>query len=50
MGGTYDETTRIIDILGANGGFLVAPSHQVQGDTPVDNILAIFEAARDYRW
>jgi len=46
----YDETTRIIDILGANGGFIVAPSHQVQGDTPVDNILAIFDAARDYRW
>lgn len=46
----YDETTRIIDILGANGGFIVAPSHQVQGDTPVDNILAIYDAARDYRW
>lgn len=46
----YDETTRIIDILGANGGFFVAPSHQVQGDTPIDNILAIYDAARDYRY
>jgi len=46
----YDETTHIIDILGANGGFIVAPSHQVQGDTPVDNVLAIFATARNYRY
>jgi hypothetical protein len=27
-----------------------APTHQVQGDTPVENILAMFNAARNYRW
>lgn len=46
----YDETTRIIDILGASGGFIVSPSHQVQGDTPPENVAAIYQAARDYRW
>lgn len=46
----YRETTRIIDILGQHGGFIVSPSHQVQGDTPPENIVAVFEAARDYRW
>jgi uroporphyrinogen decarboxylase len=46
----YDETTRIIDILGRNGGYIVSPSHQVQGDTPPENIVAVFDAARNYRW
>jgi uroporphyrinogen decarboxylase len=46
----YEETTRIIGILGQKGGFIVSPSHQVQGDTPPENVVAIFDAARDYRW
>ncbi len=44
------ETTRIIDVLGARGGFVVSPSHQVQGDTAPENVVAVFEAAREYRW
>jgi uroporphyrinogen decarboxylase len=44
------ETTRTIDILGRHGGYVVSPTHQVQGDTPVPNIIALFEAARAYRW
>ena len=43
-------TRRVIDMLGRNGGYIVAPSHQVQGDTPPENVAAIFEAATDYRW
>lgn len=46
----YEETTRIIDILGEKGGFIVSPSHQVQGDTPPENIVAIYDAVRDYHW
>lgn len=46
----YDETTRIISILGAKGGYIVSPSHQVQGDTPPENVVAIFEAVKDYRY
>jgi uroporphyrinogen decarboxylase len=52
--GTPDEvravTRRTIDVLGRNGGYIVSPTHQVQGDTPVENILALFQAAREYRW
>jgi len=44
----YDETTRIISVLGKNYGFIVSPSHQVQGDTSVENVIAIFRAVRDY--
>ncbi len=46
----YEETTRIIRILGRNHGFIVAPSHAVQGDTPPENIVAIYDAVRDFRW
>lgn len=44
----YEETTRTIDILGPNGGYIIAPSHQVQGDTPPENIVAIYNAVKDY--
>jgi uroporphyrinogen decarboxylase len=40
-----DEVRRRIDILGKNGGYIVAPAHNIQPDTSVDNILAFFEAA-----
>ena len=46
----YEETTRTIDILGQKGGYIVAPTHQVQGDTPAENVVAMYEAARNYRW
>jgi uroporphyrinogen decarboxylase len=40
-----DEVKRRIDILGKDGGYVVAPAHNIQPDTPVDNILAFFDAA-----
>jgi uroporphyrinogen decarboxylase len=46
----YRETTRIIDVLGRNGGYVVAAAHNVQGDTPPENVEAMCQAARDYRW
>jgi len=46
----YAETTRVIDILGQNGGYVVAAAHNVQGDTPPENVVAMCQAAQDYRW
>ena len=40
-----DEVRRRIDILGKGGGYIVAPSHNIQPDTPVENIMAFFDAA-----
>ena len=40
-----DEVRRRIEILGKDGGFIVAPAHNIQPDTPVENILAFFKAA-----
>ncbi len=44
------ETVRMIDQLGGRGGYIVSPSHAVQGDTPPENVVAIFDAAQRYRW
>jgi uroporphyrinogen decarboxylase len=40
-----DEVRRRIGILGKNGGYIVAPAHNIQPDTPVENVMAFFEAA-----
>lgn len=41
------EVKRIADILGSDGGYIAAPSHNIQDDTPVENILALFEAVKE---
>ena len=40
------EVRRCIDALAADGtGYVVAPCHNLQGITPVDNILAMYDEA-----
>lgn len=41
-----DEVRRRIDILGKDGGYIVAPAHNIQPDTPIENIMAFFEAVK----
>jgi len=45
----YEATQRTIDVLGRNNGYIVSPTHQVQGDTRPENIVAIYQAAREFR-
>ena len=45
----YDETQRVISLLGQNNGYIVSPTHQVQGDTDPENVLAIYRAVDDYK-
>jgi uroporphyrinogen decarboxylase len=45
--GIYDEVRRRIDILGRDGGYIIAPAHNIQPDTPVENVLAFFKAVID---
>lgn len=37
-----------IEVLGDEGGFIIAPSHTLQPDVPVENIIALYEAIRRY--
>jgi len=40
------EINRRAKILGSDGGYIIAPAHNIQPDTPVENILALFEAVK----
>jgi len=40
---------KIIDVLGNGGGYVFAPSHNIQPTVPVENIHAMFTAALEYR-
>ena len=42
------EVRRRIEQLGQGGGYVAAPTHDVQSDTPVENVLAVFEACRKW--
>jgi uroporphyrinogen decarboxylase len=42
------EVRRRVCQLGQGGGYILAPTHDVQSDTPVENVLALFEAARKW--
>ena len=39
----------LMKTLGKNGGYVFAPSHNIQEDTPTENIIAMYEAAGKYR-
>jgi len=39
-----EEVTKLIKILGENGGFVFSTVHNVQACTPIENILAMYEA------
>lgn len=49
-----EESRRLLDQIGAGGGFIFAPSHMLTDDVPVANVLAMLEviAARNpaTRW
>jgi uroporphyrinogen decarboxylase len=36
------ETNRLLK-MGARGGYIFAPAHDVEGDVPLDNMLAFIE-------
>ena len=38
-----EEIVRVIKIVGKNGGLIIAPTHSVPHDVPVENILAMVE-------
>lgn len=43
-----DEVKRIIDIMAPGGGYILAPSHNIQGDIPPENVAAMFETALEF--
>lgn len=41
------EIKRRNGILGKGGGYLLAPAHNIQADTPLENIFALFDGVRE---
>lgn len=45
----YRHTVEMMKILGNNGGYIVASSNNINNDTPVANIMAMYRAATEYK-
>lgn len=43
------EVHRLIDEVGKGGGYILAPCHHIQPDTPLANVLALYEAVAERR-
>jgi uroporphyrinogen decarboxylase len=52
--GSVDDVRReVLDnlrLLGAGGGYILAPCHNVQALTPPENVVAMYEAGYEYGW
>lgn len=46
--GMYAEVARRIADLGDQGGYIIAPCHNINVDIPLDNVFALFDAARKF--
>jgi uroporphyrinogen decarboxylase len=42
-----DETLRLMEQVGRGGGFIIAPSHDMPGDIPIENMAAFIETVRN---
>jgi len=42
-----EEVKRLAGILGEKGGYIIAPAHNIQDDTPLENIFALYEAVKE---
>jgi uroporphyrinogen decarboxylase len=43
-----EQVKERIQDMGVGGGYILAPSHNIGDDVPLENILAFFEAANEY--
>ena len=43
------EIHRLIDEVGQGGGYILGPCHNIQPDTPIENVLAIYRAVATRR-
>jgi len=42
------EVVRVLDIMSSGGGYILAPAHNIQIDVPPENIVAMYEAGKQY--
>lgn len=44
-----NEMKRIMTVMGKNGGYIVAPTHAIPGDVPIENILAFLDVVHNQK-
>ena len=42
------ETRKVTDALSKDGGYIIAPSQEIQSDVPFENLCALIDTARSY--
>ena len=47
-GDVREQVRERIKALGPGGGFVFAATHNIHDDTPIDNLLAVFEAVQEF--
>ncbi len=45
-----EGVNELLEIMAAGGGFFLGPSHKLKVETPVENVTAMYEAARAWRY
>ncbi|MCL5070016.1 MAG: hypothetical protein M1308_03850 [Actinobacteria bacterium] len=45
-----EEVGRLIKIFGRDGGYILAPAHNIQSDVKPENIIRLYEIAADYKY
>ncbi len=40
----------LLDVMAPGGGFILGPSHKFKVETPVENVVAMYEAAKEWRY
>ena len=48
VGEVKAEVQRILSIMDRNGGYILSPAHTIQGDVPAENLIAVYEGAKEY--
>lgn len=42
------EVQRILSIMDVSGGYILAPAHTIQPDVPAENLIALYDGAREF--
>lgn len=45
-----EEVKTNIEVLGAGGGYIIAPCHNIQANTAPENIVALYETGYEHGW
>ena len=43
------EVNRLMDEVGRGGGYILGPSHHIQPDTPLENVLTVYRTVAKRR-